>query len=1051
MKKILHISDIHSSVRANQGNSQADLKKVVGGLILDLISVPKPDTIFITGDIANSGDPSEYEQFFIDFLQPLVSSLGIALDRIVLVPGNHDSNRRTWRQANSLVRDQLCLNYSSEKVDKQLSEYIEDKYPPFLNFEKFRTDLVGKGGLAPIINNYLYCSYDIDGVGVAGINTAWLAYEKDLGKLMIGKKQLTDLLRSIRGNKQKVVLMHHPLEWLHQEDRDKISEQLYQSHISCIFYGHMHEFSLSKESRFDEDSVLRLQAGKLDLHEDGSVTGYTLIELNEENIFEDGVIYFRRWDNKRESFVPWTERASDGKHSFSIRDALPFNSSLFFDICRKKMRAMETDLLCNVGLPEEQHRKLTEVFVCPSLTWEMPPATEMDEAVKSNSSDAQSEQISLHTLMSSNDSLLLLGGENSGKSTLAKRMAINYLARQADGDISQCVFYFDAKDGFISKLSRLKKNLLGFYFDDVEDSSCEEKIKRKLTSGNAIILIDSCESLDNNSLKVLFDFIETYPAPRYILCSQLAARSDLIDRLNRLSEKKFKSIKVAGLKRAHVRQLFEKWSPSSKGKNFHTVSAAIKSITGAGMPSNPFVYTMLLSIKERKATTFRSYMHEADLVENFMEIILEKHVLTAKNDPQYKDLILFLGYVASLMQKSGDLALSDTQMASAVADFNHKISQNFSYNGYVNPLVQCGILRNGNGRYVFSQICFFNYSLAHWFVKLNTPYVELEKEIDFLQHDKVFEYISAIKKNDCELLSYLEGKIELAWMDLSSLGGITDLDSLEVEVSKCVSHDLIDMLSNNQIDEELNNHSRSQEEADSELDEVSPLQDRPSSTGKKRIGNALPRLYFNELLSLYGRVFRAAEHLMDVDVSAKHFSKIFDFYMKLASLHVRDFDKKIRPAIVSKISRVLDYHHLDLMNQKLAIDQINAFLNFVISAIPNWSVAMMNSDFFNQRQLDRMLRFREGCSSNMEKLLITYSLCELEGIDISKEITSQKYEKPHESSSLLFKVVEIANFNFSIDPAGKRAIEDFAKKVFKDRKNRSLLKNHIAISTKILA
>jgi predicted phosphodiesterase len=1049
MKNILHISDIHSSTRADRGNSQHNLTRILKGLIQDVKNIAAPDTIFITGDIANSGDTAEYKQFTDFFLMPLLNELGINIDRVAIVPGNHDSNRKAWKQTNSLVRDQLCDKYSSEMIDQQLIEYTNDKYPPFENFHQFKLNLTQIGARNPIKDTFLYYSYEIDGIGIACLNTAWLAHEKDQGRLMIGNHQFDELLKSIKNCKNKIILMHHPLDWLHQEDREKISDKIYKSGISCIFFGHMHKFWISKESRFDQDSVLRIQAGKLDLHEDGTNTGYSLICLNENNNFEDGTINFRHWDNKLEKFNPWVERVIEGKMKFSIKDAAPFNSELFFDICRKKKNKINTDLLCNVGFPENKYKKLTEIFVCPVLTWET-TVSEIDASENQKQINIKPEKIDLNTLLSINESLLLLGGENSGKSTLAKRMAIHFLNKQAEGDITQCFFYFDAKEEQISKNSKFKKNLLGFYFDDIDDASCEEKIKRKLTSNSSTILIDSCENLSTYSIKALFDFIRENPDPRYILCSQLSARSDLVEQLNRFENKKFKQLKVEGLKRAHVRELFENWSPSTKGKSFHTVSQAIKSITNAGMPSNPFVYTMLLSIKERKAAVFKSYMHETDLVENFMEIILEKHLLILKNDPQYKDLILFLGYIASLMQKSSGLFLSDSEMALAVSDFNKKISQNFSYDGYLSPLSKCGILKNGNGRYIFSQICFFNFSLAHWHVKLNTSYENLYDEINFIQYDKVFEYISAIKKNDCKLLEFLDQKINLAWKDLSTHEKINSLDSLENEVSRCVSQDLVDLINQSDLDENMNSHSRSQEDADEELDNLSPLQSQPVANKKNdNLDEISPSIYFHELLSLYARVYRAAEHLMNPEISSTHFSNIFGFYMKITSLYVKIFDKKLRPMVTSKFSNLLDYKNLDSNNKKIATDQINAFLNFAISALPNWSVSMMNSDFFNQRQLKRMQDFRADCSSNLERLLITYSLCEFEGIEIAHEITSQKYSKPHESLSLFFKVNDFTNFNFSISQEDKKTLEDFTKKIFKKRRNKSLLSNHIAITKKI--
>ena len=92
---------------------------------------------------------------------------------------------------------------------------------------------------------------------------------------------------------------------------------------------------------------------------------------------------------------------------------------------------------------------------------------------------------------------------------------------------------------------------------------------------------------------------------------------------------------------------------------------------------------------------------------------------------------------------------------------------------------------------------------------------------------------------------------------------------------------------------------------------------------------------------------------------------------------------------------------------------------------------------------------RNKCESNLEKLLITYSLCELEGIDVVREISTQKYKKPYESSSLLMKTIELINFNFSINADEKKYLDDFVRKILKDRKNNKMLTNLSVISNKI--
>lgn len=58
--------------------------------------------------------------------------------------------------------------------------------------------------------------------------------------------------------------MHHPLDWLHEEDRVKISEYIHTAGINFFLYGHMHEHHVIQESHFNNNNVIKIQAGKID-------------------------------------------------------------------------------------------------------------------------------------------------------------------------------------------------------------------------------------------------------------------------------------------------------------------------------------------------------------------------------------------------------------------------------------------------------------------------------------------------------------------------------------------------------------------------------------------------------------------------------------------------------------------------------------------------------------------------------------------------------------------------------------------------------------------
>ena len=183
-------------------------------------------------------------------------------------------------------------------------------------------------------------------------------------------------------------------------------------------------------------------------------------------------------------------------------------------------------------------------------------------------------------------------------------------------------------------------------------------------------------------------------------------------------------------------------------------------------------------------------------------------------------------------------------------------------------------MRKEGNSYKFSQICFFNYVFANWTAKQDIDYQTLDKKLDFLRFDKVIEYVSAIK-NDSKLLDYLDNKMNLAWDRLKAKENFSDLESAESEIMKCIGHDIIDVVKQGALETSFNN-KHSEKEYDEKLDQVAPLDDQPIMEVKIVPHDVSPVVEFQEILSLYARAFRAAEHILNPIATRQHFKNGFN-------------------------------------------------------------------------------------------------------------------------------------------------------------------------------
>lgn len=1049
MKNILHVSDFHVSHKADRGMQSHRLKELLGFLLADVEAICKIDTILITGDITYSGHAEEYEIFERVFLSPMLTKLGLNCSRVIVTPGNHDSDRSSWRATEKTSRTNIISNINQNDIEAVLKEITSDGQCSRLqNFYAFKKKLDNHAEKKLVLDTPIYSVYDVDGVGIGALNTAWMSFDNDETNLVIGEYQIKEVINKLKPFDQRALIFHHPADWLHSDDRRIVFDMIHRSKIQSLFYGHMHDFRVTKESQFDENSLLKLQAGKLDISRKDNYGGYSVLKLNQKNNFDDGLIVFRKFDHSSNKFTPWIERLENGQHEYTLDKSVVFNTSAFAKICQTKIEEIEYDLICNTGLQGNYRKKLSDIFVFPALV--------IDDDSLGISKDSQSNVINLNNLVTMENSCVILGAENSGKSTLGKKIALYYLNELSNENLETFVFYLDIKNANLKSTNQIKNQLVSF-FTEIEDADIfSKRIESKLLSKNAVIIFDSIEALDQNHEKSFEQFLKAHSQAKYFIFGKNSAKTSvknlLSNAFNGQHKIDFNYYSIKNIKRSQIRDLFGRWSTDKAGNKELLIKNALKIVDSAGMPNNPFVYTMLLSISERKATIQKNYMHEADVVENFIETILEKHVaLNNDKSPQYKDLLLFLGSVANQMHTSGNYIIRSDELFEKAISFNKSIYQNFKIQNYIDPVIKSGILEEHKDGYIFSQSCFFNYIYANW---LNHPenlktYDDLDLQLDFIYFDKVIEYLSALRKSDVALLEYLNVKTELAWEHLLSTTKIKDLNSAEAEIASNVGHDLIDLIDVKSIEQPIEGSYPSADEVENDLDEANPLSEYPVKEILTAKDTLKPSVYFFQTLSLYARTYRAAEHILKLETTSAHFNKIVEYYMSALAYLVRDFSMSGRDKFLSILKKEMALDELDERNKENSIRQINAFMNFIISFFPEYIVSLMTSELFNQRQKVKLETFRALEKSNLTKIILTYCLCELDGVSIVNELKSQNFTKPYESTSLFIKVIMLINFDFSITNDDKKELESYLRNILKHRKGLQEVINFTTISNKI--
>lgn len=254
----LHLSDLHfghgsTSHRYNQQRMLAALAQDIRGQVR-AGTVPSPDLILVTGDIAFSGGdqsrpPVEDEYgHAAAWLDGLASSLQVPLEHIVMVPGNHDVARSADRdpETKKLVAD---LREGTSSLDDAVCEEVGRMrlLGRQARYRAFASRYARPDSAHAAESGWTSHSLTIRGfaVRILGLNTALLAADdRDHGRLRVGQRMLTELLSGLvqAADSEQLVLSlsHHPLSggWL--ADQREVKSWLAR-HVHCHLAGHVHE------------------------------------------------------------------------------------------------------------------------------------------------------------------------------------------------------------------------------------------------------------------------------------------------------------------------------------------------------------------------------------------------------------------------------------------------------------------------------------------------------------------------------------------------------------------------------------------------------------------------------------------------------------------------------------------------------------------------------------------------------------------------------------------------------------------------------------------
>lgn len=415
MKQFLILSDLHFREKWDE-----EIGPVFDSLLKDIkieLNPQNDNYLIFCGDLVQSGNESSLFEILDRSFSETLISLGISRERRFVVPGNHDIQRKViednfliHRGCLSLIKEQKQFN---DNFSSQLEKTFSAKFENFNNFLSVFTsnipqDLSGDG-------------FEIDDqVSLYCLNSAIASFGgivdpstnkpiSDERSLMVETRKINKWLLSNK-NKFKILVMHHPLEWLCEWAKNEI-EQLIQVNFDLVISGHIHQPNSINVSSLSGTSAF-LSCPPLFTRKHESL-GYSILSITDDN--EHPSIKFKQWIAPKH-YVLGTAFSKNDTGIIELRT----QSASQIDTTRKTERKNKG---ASIYLLKKRFLEAATCFSSYSGYW-----VERDFSRNSESSSSNEDDIlvGVDELIKSDENTLIVAPVNFGITCVGHRIALRY-------------------------------------------------------------------------------------------------------------------------------------------------------------------------------------------------------------------------------------------------------------------------------------------------------------------------------------------------------------------------------------------------------------------------------------------------------------------------------------------------------------------------------------------------------------------------------------------------------------------------------------------------
>ena len=724
---LLHLSDIHitgdgSDVIGTRCEEIVDAIKNVD-YALDMC------VVVLTGDVAYSGKEEQYLRA-IDFLDQIGGQLSEKLSsksaptplvvNYVVVPGNHDCdfslNRDTRDPIIRSILDDPSKSRSAEIVD--VCTGVQTPFFEFLTAMETPTQVqrtaMDTGYSKSLAYSYSF-SCEGEGVKFLCFNTAWVSQLRETqGRLYFPPEAVND---SPNSENLTVAVFHHPYNWIESNAAREFRNRV-EANADLILTGHEHVPSIRSQDRFQGWRNICVEGGVLQDSRDPGLSEFNVFVFDTTNCRLKYGQYGWGRDGYRLSNKSLFGEDGGGLEWVDYRQ----NEYRRFDRFRvsREMQDHLDDPGISIRHQDRGTLRLQDVFEYPDL---------VEIAIRGEVYGRRIAGSQVRNLLSSEKRLLITGDNESGKTSLSKRLFEDllddgYVPVLLDG--AQDLPWNDRIYGYIErkfeeqynsnmldayrKLNRSSKAIIIDDYDKISLTSIQKKeILSRLSQSNDCLIIfshDITSDLDQlTSPGVLFNDSEQIHQYR-IQPLGYVGRDRLIERWMLLGND------ADPADAAFVRHLTR-------------TSDTLNTLVGRNfVPPYPmYVLSVLQALDAATPIDLSASTHGY-----FYELFIKASIARGRSSADFDIIASYLAYVSYRLHQGRTFLSSDTELRKIHEDYENQYDIRRSYESVKNQLISQNIWTQINDGVRFKYAYLYNYFVASY-IRDHITETEIRKTI----------------------------------------------------------------------------------------------------------------------------------------------------------------------------------------------------------------------------------------------------------------------------------------------------------------------------------